>query len=176
MPIFIKSTTAGTCMRLSGVIIVSLSLLLAGCSASTGPRPTARATSLGNEIDLNDSSRVKKALYAQHSEWRGTRYKMGGLSKKGIDCSGFAYQTFRSRLGYQLPRTTESQSKLGKTVSRRDLRAGDLVFFKTGITVRHVGMYLENGKFLHASTSRGVMISNLDNVYWKKKYWKAQRL
>ena len=163
-------------MHFPSVTIAILSLLLAGCSTSTGPRPTPGVTSLANKVSLNDSSRVKKALYAQHSEWRGTKYKMGGLSKNGIDCSGFAYQTFRSRLGYQLPRTTESQSKLGKTVSKNDLRAGDLVFFKTGITVRHVGMYLEKGKFLHASTSKGVMISSLDNVYWKRKYWKAQRL
>jgi len=61
-------------------------------------------------------------------------------------------------------------------VSRSALRTGDLVFFKTGIFIRHVGVYLERGRFLHASTSHGVMISELGDVYWKSRYWKARRI
>jgi probable lipoprotein NlpC len=65
---------------------------------------------------------------------------------------------------------------LGANVDKNQLRAGDLVFFKTGRTDRHVGVYLENGTFLHASTSQGVIISKLDENYWKSAYWKAKRL
>ena len=101
---------------------------------------------------------------------------MGGLSKDGIDCSGFVYTTFRSKLGINIPRSTALQSKIGSNVSKNKLRTGDLVFFKTATKVRHVGIYIENNKFLHASTSKGVMISKLDNVYWKSKYWKSKRL
>ena len=69
-----------------------------------------------------------------------------------------------------LPRTTEQQSRMGQRINRQQLRPGDLVFFRNG---RHVGIYLEENKFLHASTTRGVMISNMDNSYWSRHFWKA---
>lgn len=157
-------------------IFTALSILfLASCSI-VGGGPKVEPVALGNKVSLSNSSKVKSQLYAQHREWKGTKYRLGGLSKSGIDCSGFVYTTFKSRLGYELPRSTKLQADLGKKISKNELRAGDLVFFKTGIKVRHVGIYLENNKFLHASTSKGVMISRLDNVYWKRKYWMAKRL
>jgi lipoprotein Spr/probable lipoprotein NlpC len=68
------------------------------------------------------------------------------------------------------------QARLGKEVRKDDLRAGDLVFFRTGKTSNHVGIYLEKNKFLHASQKKGVIISRLDNVYWKSSYWKSVRI
>ena len=112
----------------------------------------------------------------QHREWKGTPYRYGGLSKRGVDCSGFVYLTYRNKFGINLPRSTEQQSRTGTPISKQQLTAGDLVFFKTGFSKRHVGIYLGNSKFLHASTSQGVTISNMNNVYWRKKYWKAQRI
>lgn len=122
------------------------------------------------------SQASKQALYDHYNEWRGVRYKLGGLSKRGIDCSGFVYVTYKSRLGINLPRTTKLQSELGEKVSKKDLKTGDLVFFKTGKITRHVGIYLEENMFLHASASNGVMISRLDNDYWKSNYWKSIRI
>lgn len=122
------------------------------------------------------SQTSKQALYDHYNEWRGVRYKLGGLSKQGIDCSGFVYVAYKSRLGINLPRTTKLQSKLGKKVSKKYLKTGDLVFFKTGKITKHVGIYLEENMFLHASASKGVMISRLDNVYWKSNYWKSIRI
>ena len=119
---------------------------------------------------------LKEKFYAQYKEWRGVSYRLGGLSKRGIDCSGFVYMTFKTKLGLTVPRTTEMLARSGRSVARERLKAGDLVFFKTSYSVRHVGIYLEGGRFLHASKSRGVMISRLDNVYWKRKYWQARRL
>ncbi len=119
---------------------------------------------------------LRKTLYTQFDEWKGVRYRLGGLNKKGVDCSGFVYLTFKSKLGVRLPRTTDRQSRLGRPVDKENLKTGDLVFFKTGLSVRHVGIYLEDGKFMHASKKRGVMISKLDNVYWRSKYWKARRV
>jgi cell wall-associated NlpC family hydrolase len=127
-------------------------------------------------IHLSNTPLVKKALYAQFDEWKSVRYRLGGLTKKGIDCSGFVYVTYRNQLGITLPRTTELQSTVGRKVSQQNLHAGDLVFFKTGFFTRHVGIYLENRKFLHASTSQGVMISSLDNAYWSEKYWQSIRV
>jgi len=119
---------------------------------------------------------MRKKLYAQYGQWKGTKYEVGGSSKKGIDCSGFVYVTFKSKLGVVLPRSTELQADAGKNVDKGHLRTGDLVFFKTGMFDRHVGIYLERGRFLHASTSLGVTISRLEEDYWRSAYWKAKRI
>ena len=153
-----------------------LSLFLISCSSGPDIRPGLLAkTPIGKKVDLKNSAAVKNKLYSQYKDWKGVKYKMDGLNKSGIDCSGFVYTTFRSQLGINIPRTTELQSASGKNISRKNLKAGDLVFFKTAKKVRHVGIYLENNNFLHASTSKGVMISKLDNVYWESKYWKSMR-
>jgi cell wall-associated NlpC family hydrolase len=148
--------------------------MLAGCGQAPVKETPAYAT--GPRIDLANSARVRQQLYAQYRQWKGTRYEVGGLSRRGIDCSGFMYVTFKSKLGVVLPRSTELQAELGRGVSRNELRPGDLVFFRTGMFVRHVGVYLERGRFLHASTSHGVMISELGDIYWKPRYWKARRI
>lgn len=153
-----------------------LALFISGCSSTPYIQSDSeRSIPLGKKVDLQNSAAVKDKLHNQHENWRGVKYRMGGLGKNGIDCSGFVYRTFRSELGVHIPRTTEQQSSVGKSIGRHQLRAGDLVFFKTRFKVRHVGIYIENNRFLHASTSKGVMISSLDNVYWKDKFWKAQR-
>jgi cell wall-associated NlpC family hydrolase len=125
---------------------------------------------------LANKETVKDRLYLQHDKWKGTKYKMGGLSKDGIDCSGFVYLTYLELFGIELPRSTELQSQIGKEIQIDKLRSGDLVFFKTGWMVMHVGIYLENNSFLHASAEKGVMISRLDDPYWKSKYWQTKRV
>ena len=112
-------------------------------------------------------------LYQQHNEWHGTPYRMGGISRSGIDCSAFVQVTFRDLFGIDLPRSTDQQFRNGRKIPRAELRSGDLVFFRNG---RHVGIYLEDHKFLHASTTRGVMISSLKNTYWSRHYWQAVSL
>ncbi|WP_368029101.1 NlpC/P60 family protein [Arcobacter sp. s6] len=114
-------------------------------------------------------------LYDFYAKWEGVRYKLGGESMTGIDCSAFIQKAFEEKLALEMPRTTLLQAKVGKEVSKDELEVGDLVFFKTGKT-KHVGIYMENGKFMHASTSNGVTISDLDNSYFAKNYWKAKRI
>jgi cell wall-associated NlpC family hydrolase len=121
------------------------------------------------------SEKLLEKLLAQHQEWQGTRYRMGSLSKSGVDCSGFVLITFRDQFGIELPRSTRDQHKLGLDIKRDQLTTGDLVFFHTG-RYDHVGIYLENDQFLHASTRAGVKISKLSDPYWNKRYWKAKRL
>ena len=115
-------------------------------------------------------------IYAEYRQWKGAPYQYGGLTKDGVDCSGFVLQTYKKLFQIRLPRSTKDQVKTGKRVYINQLHAGDLVFFKTGWNVRHVGIYLEKGKFAHASSSKGVVISNIHTRYWKKKYWQARRL
>jgi lipoprotein Spr/probable lipoprotein NlpC len=83
---------------------------------------------------------------------------------------------FKNSFKITIPRTTNRQVKLGKRVDRNELQVSDLVFFKTGWNVRHVGIYMGDNDFLHASVSQGVMISSLNNVYWKSKYWQSRRV
>ncbi|KKM56555.1 bifunctional murein DD-endopeptidase/murein LD-carboxypeptidase [Yersinia pestis] len=119
---------------------------------------------------------IKSKILEQHAGWKGVRYRLGGSSKRGIDCSAFVQTTFREQFGMDLPRSTSQQQDLGKKVQRTKLRPGDLVLFRAGSTGRHVGIYLGNDKFVHASTSAGVTISNLNDDYWNKRYRDGRRV
>ena len=138
--------------------------------------PSARTKPDAASVDPADFHKILDLLYQQVEAWKGVPYRLGGLSKKGIDCSGFAYTTYLNQFNIRLPRTTYQQSQIGDHVFQRDLSAGDLVFFRIGYSTRHVGIYLENGLFAHASKSRGVMVSRLQDAYWSKRYWKAKRI
>jgi probable lipoprotein NlpC len=100
------------------------------------------------------------------------------MTRHGVDCSGFVLTTFRDQFDLQLPRETSAQAEIGTEIDKSDLLPGDLVFFKTGAgdSGLHVGIYDTDNQFIHASTSRGVMRSSLDNVYWRKKFWQARRI
>ncbi len=115
-------------------------------------------------------------LYKQYAEWHGVKYRMGGMSKSGTDCSGFVKQTFATLFDVELPRMTHQQARMGAKVEMDDLRSGDLVFFQINKRTQHVGIYLEESKFMHASTSRGVMISSMTHPYWQNRYWKSVRV
>lgn len=105
-----------------------------------------------------------------------TPYRFGGDSPKGFDCSGFVKFIY-DKNGKKLPRTADVQYMQGKKVERSKLEPGDLVFFTTyAAGASHVGIYYGSGKFIHASSSRGVMISRLDETYWKPRYFGAKRI
>lgn len=96
--------------------------------------------------------------------------------KKVSIVHGFVQRTFREQFGLELPRSTYEQQEMGKSVSRSNLRTGDLVLFRAGSTGRHVGIYIGNNQFVHASTSSGVIISSMNEPYWKKRYNEARRV
>ncbi len=163
--------------NLLSLALLTTLMLLAGCSGIFGGYDRAASYSyLGNRVDLSNSRKVQAILYSQLREWKGVRYRNGGMSKRGVDCSGFVYLTYGTRLGIRLPRTTRAQASIGREIGQRELRPGDMLFFKTGWDVRHVGIYLGDRNFLHASTSRGVMASSLDSRYWARHYWKSVRI
>ncbi len=101
---------------------------------------------------------------------------MAVLIKKGIDCSAFTCLFMDSVYGISLPRTARSQYTTGTHINKSQLKQGDLVFFNTTGGISHVGVYLNNNKFVHASTSSGVMISDLDDLYFKKRYVGCRRV
>ncbi|MFE4714609.1 C40 family peptidase [Paenibacillus sp. NPDC056722] len=106
----------------------------------------------------------------------GTSYKTGGTSTAGFDCSGFTTYVYKS-IGISLPRTSQSQYNAGTSISRSQMRPGDLVFFNTlGNGVSHVGIFVGNGKFAQSSSSHGVIISSLSEKYWADRYIGAKRI
>ena len=110
---------------------------------------------------------------------KGTKYKWGGTTTKGFDCSGFVQYVFK-KSGIQLPRTAAEMSKRGTSVAKGNLKAGDLVFFNTGAKkgkVTHVGIYIGNNKFIHSTTSKGVIVTDInDRYYWGAKFISAKRV
>jgi cell wall-associated NlpC family hydrolase len=145
--------------------------LMAGCSSS--PKVPSPAFEPGVAPGSPNTGATLSRLYQQHADWRGTPYRLGGQSRSGVDCSAFVQMTYRDVFGLKLPRTTSQQFLVGQPISKTDLQAGDLVFFRNG---NHVGIYLENDRFLHASTRLGVTISSMNNVYWSRKYWRSIRI
>ena len=135
-----------------------------------------RATGAAKPKEAEPKEEIEDSIERFYNKWKGTPYRYGGMSHKGIDCSALTYYAYRDIFTIKLPRTVKDQIKQGRTVSKKELVPGDLVFFKTGLFQRHVGLYVGDYSFIHASTIKGVMISRLDDYYWKKKYWKARRL
>ncbi|HBE9082342.1 NlpC/P60 family protein [Serratia sp. PL7] len=123
----------------------------------------------------NNTQELKKIL-SHYDRWEGVRYKFGGNSRKGIDCSAYMQRVFQDEFAVSLPRSTGEQMKLGSRVAKSELNTGDLVFFKTSSRQRHVGVYIGEGEFVHASTSMGVTVSSLDNQYWGERYELARRI
>lgn len=120
-------------------------------------------------------------LLAEAESYLGTPYRYGGTTRNGIDCSAFVLSVFGASMGMHLPRVAASQAQEGERVAREDMRKGDLVFFSNGGRISHVGIVHdidENGeiRFIHASTSRGVMISPLSDSYWGPKFRFAKRI
>jgi lipoprotein Spr len=118
------------------------------------------------------------ALYSFIDEWYGVRYQLGGNDKTGIDCSAFVQRLYENVFGTNIVRTAIQQFQLCKMQWNIDsLEEGDLVFFRThGKRISHVGIYLANHFFVHASASHGVMISSLNEDYWTRKYAGAGQL
>lgn len=116
-------------------------------------------------------------LYYKVYEWIGTNYCYAGNTKNGIDCSGFAAEIYKQVYCRELMGSAASIWTATDKVNRSDLREGDLVFFKIKKgRISHIGIYLGNNKFAHASTKLGVIISDLDEAYYKKYYFSGGRL
>ncbi len=121
-------------------------------------------------------------ILSEAESYLGTPYRFGGTSRSGIDCSAFVLSVFGAAAGMNLPRVAAAQSQEGDSVEKTELQKGDLVFFShRGSRISHVGIVEEvtaNGevKFIHAATSKGVMVSSLDDNYWGPKFKFAKRI
>jgi cell wall-associated NlpC family hydrolase len=146
-------------------------------SARDAESVIARARSFKSEKNeaISDLDRAK--IMREISKMMGVSYRLGGTDEEGIDCSAYTMNVYRNSLGRQLPRSSAEQYSTGQPVEYQDLKFGDLVFFNTtGESASHVGMYLGDDLFAHASVSLGVTISSLESFYYKKRYEGARRV
>ena len=123
-----------------------------------------------------------EAIVKHAKTFNGTKYKFGGTTKKGIDCSGLVYTSYQKE-GITMPRVSRDMATKGKRVSLSKVSKGDLLFFKTNKnknTINHVGLIVENKKgeifFIHATSSLGVIISSLEERYWKNAFVEVRRV
>ncbi len=149
-----------------------------------------KAASLANAKNSIKNSEIAKAIMhnktidnilTEAQTYLGTPYRYGGMTRNGIDCSAFVLSVFGAAAGLSLPRVAASQSQEGERVEKENLQKGDLIFFSHGRRISHVGIVEsvdENGevKFIHAATSKGVMISSLNDSYWGPKYRFGKRI
>lgn len=170
--------------RLSGRFIRFLLLIVLACCVSCGSRKGERVVLPADFKGPKELSRLYGLritpddniyLYNAGAHWLGVPHRLGGLTKRGVDCSGFVTIIYREVYGKPLERSARDMLKRNcKRIGRGKLREGDLVFFHTGRgrkkTPNHVGIYLKNGKFIHTSTSRGVMVSNLSEPYYTRTW------
>ena len=153
--------------RLRYILLLSLLPLLLGSCRTVAPaydyQELARASlRLGIDIDMKDNH----ALYVESGHWIGVPYRGGGTTKRGVDCSGLTSAIYKKVYRKSLERNSDDQRKKDcRKVKKSKLKEGDLVFFHNGRKKKratHVGIYLKDRKFIHASTSQGVIISTLD--------------
>lgn len=176
--------------RLTVIAIFSATIISCGSSKSvaeskkTSSKTVTKSESL-RKLDSNFDGKIAgsvKGLLKDAERYLGTPYKFGGNTSSGFDCSGFTVKVFHEN-NYNLPRRSSDQAESGKSIDIKTVKPGDLLFFATsgGSRVSHVGIVhtIENDgevKFIHASTSKGVIISSLNEKYWNKAYLHAQRI
>ncbi len=173
---------------LRGLILACAVLLLAGCSSTRDSRTMRSGIAPNPRYTPPDESRPapnappptigESAWQSEAARWIGTRYRYGGTTREGMDCSGLVSTMYVNVARIKLPRTSLQQSRTGVAIPKDQLRPGDLVFFETSSRpeVNHSGIYLGNGRFIHSSSSRGVIYTQLDAPYYVKQYRGARRI
>ncbi len=146
-------------------LLLGIVILLSACSNMQSIENSASSTQSNQQTNL----------MAVFHHYEGTPYRYGGQDKSGFDCSGFIGVAYQEAYRLKLPRTTEQIARSGKPVRRDQLKLGDIVFFQTSVKQLHAGIYINDGQFIHASTSKGVIKSSMENRYWQQRYLKARR-
>ncbi|MDE6050043.1 MAG: C40 family peptidase [Paramuribaculum sp.] len=145
-------------------------------TSAPAPKKKEEPKSVKVTSDLADPT---KRLLNEANGWLGTPYKYGGNSKSGVDCSGMVCMVFNNALSIKLPRSSAQQGEWCTKIKKSDLLPGDLLFFTTrsgSSAISHVGMYIGNGNMIHASTSKGVIVSSLSEDYYVKTYHSSGRV
>ena len=160
-------------------LIGFINLMLAGCASQSVLLPEAETEPPAATAPVVHATDSASSVAMQALAYLGTPYRMGGLSpRSGFDCSGLVVYAYRKGAGLKLPRDTFDLSHVGEPVARAALKPGDLVFYNTQRRAySHVGIYLGEGRFIHAPSSGGeVRVENLHASYWMRRYSGARRI
>lgn len=162
---------------MTGRMALAWAVALAAGGAGCGPKPVYRTAVTPERRTMAPPAVVARSDVAAAAQlWLGTPYRYGGYDRRGIDCSALA-QNILGDLGATLPRTVENQRMQGSPVDRGRLEAGDLVFFRLGSgRVNHVGVMLDRNRFVHSSSSRGVVVDLLMDDYFARNFADARRV
>ena len=158
------------------------SLFLSSCNSTKRLGQTATQTSqLSHQLGFKVNRKDDLRLFSEAARWLGTPYRYGGSTRKGVDCSGLVNQIYKQVYHRSLERSSSGiATRNCRKIMKSDLSSGDLVFFNTSRKKRkginHVDLFLKNGYFIHASTSRGVIISNLKEDYYRKTWKQGGRV
>lgn len=167
------------------IIALLIAAAVSGCGSSRNStrashRPTVSRPGAAEPpqrvVVKNDMPGPTRLLLSEAGSWLGTRYRYGGNDRDGVDCSGLVAQVYGRALNIKLPRTSAQQSDFCSPVSRDLIAPGDLVFFSSGGRIGHVGIYLGDGNMIHASTSRGVVVTPLSSPYFADRFCGAGRV
>lgn len=158
--------------------LLALALFTSACHSSHHAATTRKTTAqqrviITKEIDKKKLRSDQIRLLEEAMTWLGTPYRYGGQDYSGTDCSGLTMKVYHKALGIKIPRNSAEQQKFCKAISKKSLTSGDLLFFCTGKDknrVSHVGLYIGDGRFIHSSSSRGVIISHIDENYYAANY------
>ena len=146
-------------------------------SVEGADRVASGARSFKTEKNTAISNLDQARMMREISKMMGVSYKLGGEDENGIDCSAYTMHVYKNSIAKAIPRSSAEQFTMGIPVSYEDLKFGDLVFFNTtGEVASHVGIYLGDDLFAHASVSLGVTISSLESFYYKQRYEGARRI
>lgn len=161
--------------NLKTIALIVMVFLLSSCSIFTKTPKQEEYTwdiewedEKSTRIIQKEEVKIRDTKLADYYEsWLGTPHRMGGMTKQGVDCSGFVLNVYKDVYGIKLPRTASQMSQTVRKINRNEMKEGDLIFFARGTSKpHHVGIYLKDNNFVHTSTSRGVTISNLEDKYW----------
>ena len=164
------------------LLIILMALCLSSCKSKKKYTASKTSTKIINVTTTNKPTKEANAIVKYAKSFNGTRYKYGGTTKRGMDCSGLIYTSFKQH-EIDLPRTTSDLKSAGDWIDLKEVNVGDLVFFatkKNSRNVNHVGIVTEvrtgNVEFIHASSSKGVMVSSLAERYWYFAFVQARRV
>ena len=169
------------------IFLIAIAVSIGSCRAHKGTAKTSDKektassekikTKYAQLLNVSEAKIDNIKLYAFINDWYGVPYKYVGKNKQGIDCSAFTIELYKNVFNKDLTGTSASIADGCKVISKSKLSEGDLVFFKIeSENITHIGVYLQNNKFVHASTKKGVMIDDLDEPYYKKYFFKGGRI
>jgi murein DD-endopeptidase / murein LD-carboxypeptidase len=169
------------------ILFVSMSLMIFSVACRTTKniktplRVNEDTTGFYNDyskiLGANLTGSENKYFIKEISGWLGTPYLMGGTTKEGVDCSGFVQLVYKTVYNISIYRTAADLVKNCDMIDKKDLKTGDLIFFKINSSkISHVGIYIDDGKFIHASSAKGVIVSNFSDAYYTKYFYSCGRI